>query len=103
MKTSKTIFAIMAAAFLAAGVTSGHEHTAHQDPIPTITVCEALAHPMDYDGKMVHMRDDAYSNGEGAAFVGKGCPGIFVTEGKVWPSAVAWTMPTDLMAILHPV
>lgn len=88
---------------LIAGAALGQTPIADKDPIPTIDVCEALSHPEKYDGKMVHLRDRVYGTMEGAAFVGEGCPGIFVTEGKIWPSGVAWTMPTNLMFILHPV
>jgi hypothetical protein len=103
MKINKTILVLTALVSFGAGATRSHARSAGKDPIPTITVCEALEHPAEYDGKMVHIRDDTYSNGEGAWFVGKSCPGVFVTEGKVWPSTIAWTMPANSMTVLHPV
>lgn len=69
--------------------------------IPTLSVCEALSHASEYDGKMVRIRDRVVGTEEGAWFVGEQCPGIFVTEGKVWPSTIAWTMPSDLTFIIH--
>src|SRR6476469_7055005 len=74
-----------------------------KDKIPTLTACEVLSHPSEYDGKIVRIRDRVLGTHEGASFVGESCPGIYVTDGKVWPSAIAWTMPTDLTFILHKV
>lgn len=61
--------------------------------IPTLSVCEALSHASEYDGKMVRIRDRVVGTDEGTWFVGEECPGVFVTQGKVWPSTIAWTMP----------
>lgn len=74
-----------------------------QPVIPILSVCEALSHPADYDGKIVRIRDRILSTEEGVSFFGEHCPGIYVTEGKVWPSAITWTMPTQTDTILHPV
>jgi hypothetical protein len=70
--------------------------------VPELTVCEALAHAEQYDGKLVQIRGKAFSTEEGASFVGENCPKL-VTDGKVWPNAIAWTMPSDSMSIVHPV
>jgi hypothetical protein len=74
-----------------------------KDEIPTLTVCEVLSHPSEYDGKIVRIRDRVFGTDEGAGFIGESCPGIYVTDGKIWPSQIAWTMPTDLTFILHKV
>jgi hypothetical protein len=75
-----------------------------KDAVPTLTVCEALSHGLEYDGKMVRIRGKVGSTSEGAAFLGEDCPGIYVTDGKVWPSGIAWTMPSAHSEfILHPV
>jgi hypothetical protein len=99
----KEIFVRTILTVLITGAALGETQIANKDPIPTIEVCEALSNPEKYDGKMVQIRDRVYGTSEGAAFVGDSCPGIFVTQGKVWPSAVAWTMPTQLAFIIHPV
>jgi hypothetical protein len=74
-----------------------------QSATPTLTVCEALSHASEYDGKIVRIRGTVYGTDEGAWFFGKDCPGIYVTEGKVWPSTIAWTGPTQLTFIIHPI
>jgi len=89
--------------FVVASSALGQASSMDKETIPTLTVCDALSHPEKYDGKMVRIRDQVRSTDEGAAFVGDTCQGIFVTDGKVWPSGIAWTMPTDLIFILHPV
>jgi hypothetical protein len=76
---------------------------AQKDKIPTLTVCEVLSRPSKYDGKMVRIRDRVFGTEEGAWFVGESCPGIYVSDFKIWPSSIAWTMPTDLTFILHKV
>jgi hypothetical protein len=77
---------------------------AHQadESIPTLSVCEALSHPEKYDGRIVRIRDQVVGTSEGTAFFGEACPGVFVTNGKVWPSGIAWTMPTS-GTIIHKV
>jgi hypothetical protein len=71
--------------------------------IPTLTVCGALSKAARYDGEIVQIRGRVYGTDEGTWFLGEECPGIYVTEGKVWPSTIAWTMPSDLTFIIHPV
>lgn len=68
---------------------------------PLLTVCDALSHPSLYDGKMVRIRGEIYSTDEGTWFVGEHCPGAFHSDGKVWPSTIAWTSPQDLTFIVH--
>jgi hypothetical protein len=71
--------------------------------IRTLPVCEALAHSAQYNGKIVRIRGRVFGTDEGTWFVSNDCPGVFVTDGKVWPSNIAWTSPEDLTFILHPV
>ena len=71
--------------------------------MPVLTVCEALGHASEYNGKIVQIRDRVYGSMETAGFSGTDCPGIFVTEHKKWPSEIVWTMPTERDFILHPV
>jgi hypothetical protein len=78
-------------------------HKSEVNSVPVLTVCEALAHASEYDGKVVQIRDRVAGGMEGAAFVGPDCPGIFVTEHKKWPSAIVWTMPSQRDLIVHPV
>jgi len=82
------------------GLTFGQKGRGNTLPaIPTLTVCEALSHASEYNGKMVQIRDRMVGTDEGAGFFGESCPGVFVTEGKVWPSAIAWASPNE--SILH--
>ena len=71
--------------------------------LPTLTVCGALSHANQYDGKLVRIRGRVLSTGEATGFVSEDCPGVLVTDGRIWQSAIAWTMPTDRMFIVHPV
>jgi hypothetical protein len=87
----------------AGALLSAQTQNGHAEAIPTLTVCEALSHASEYDGKIVRIRDQVVATDEGASFLGENCPGVFLTDGKVWPSAIAWTSPTELMFILHPV
>jgi hypothetical protein len=54
-----------------------------------LTVCEVLAHAAQYDGKLIQIRARTEGTDEGWWFVGDGCDGVFVTEGQIWPSAIA--------------
>ena len=92
-------------ALVAGGLTGlpGSAISKSMDSIPTLTVCEALSHAAEYDGKVVRIRDQVVGTSEGTAFLGETCPGIYVTDSKVWPSAIAWTMPTAKGSIIHPV
>jgi hypothetical protein len=71
------------------------------EKIPTLTVCEALSHASQYDGKLVLTSDRVSGTDEYTAFQGEGCPAVLITDGKVWPSVIVWTMPEDSQAIIH--
>jgi hypothetical protein len=73
------------------------------EAVPTLTVCAALRHRTDYDGHIVRIRDRATGTDEYSGFISDACPGILVTDRKVWPSSIAWTMPRSKDTILHPV
>jgi len=57
--------------------------------LPTVSVCDLLSHPAQYDGKLVKLRAKTRGTDEGSWFVGEGCEGIFVAQGFVWPSDIA--------------
>jgi hypothetical protein len=71
--------------------------------LPALSVCEALTHASQYDGKLVRIHGKVVATGESAGFAGEECPNVLVTGGKVWPSGITWTMPSNRMFILHPV
>src|SRR5690349_121436 len=79
------------------------EQTTQNTALPILTVCEALSHASEYDGKIVRIRDTTFGTDEFSAFRSDLCPGVLVTDGKVWPSSIVWTMPSDSEMILHPV
>ncbi len=65
-----------------------------EDHLSTVvTVCEILSHPLQFNGKTVTIRDSEIGSTKGAWLAGYECPGIFVTEGYVWPSLVTLEMP----------
>lgn len=92
--------ALMALASVSSGLTPPSEAT---ESVPTLTVCEALRHRAEYDGHIVRIKDRAVGTDEYSGFISDACPGILVTDGKVWPSSIAWTMPTSKDMILHSV
>ena len=71
--------------------------------LPVLTVCEILARPLQYDGQLIHIRDVVRGTDEGAWFAGEQCPGVFVTEGIVWPSLISLEVPGHTMPQLHSV
>ena len=71
------------------------------DP-PTVSVCEVLAQPLQFDGLFLKIRDIVRGTNEGSWLVGDDCPGVFVTEGHVWPSLISLEAPGNPFQ-LHPV
>lgn len=61
--------------------------------LPILTVCEILASPLQYDGQLIRIRDVIRGTDEGAWFAGEQCPGVFVTEGYVWPALISLELP----------
>lgn len=66
-----------------------------EDNFPTVTVCDILSQPLQYDGKMVRLRSRMGGTDEGSWFIGDECPGIFVTGKYVWPSVIWFATPAD--------
>jgi hypothetical protein len=64
-----------------------------------LSVCEVLSRPLAFDGRMVTIRGTEEGTDEGAWLVGRDCPGRLVTEGHVWPSVIALTMPDVPVAL----
>jgi len=63
-------------------------------PVNPLTVCELLKEPLKWDGQIVTVRDHGRGSEEGAALIGVECPGIFVTDGHVWSSAIFLSTPS---------
>ena len=70
--------------------------------LPIFTVCEILSNPLQYDGQLIRIRDVVRGTSEGGWLVGDDCPGVFVTEGIVWPSIISLEVPGNPFQ-LHPV
>jgi hypothetical protein len=61
--------------------------------LPILTVCEILSNPLQYDGKLIRIRDVIRGTDEGSWFVGDQCLDLFVTEGHAWPSLISLAVP----------
>jgi hypothetical protein len=64
------------------------------NPSGVLTVCEILSMPSSYDGKLVTIRERVSNTDEGAWLEGIKCPGVFVTDGVVWPRSI-WLQYSD--------
>src|SRR4051812_11623377 len=65
-------------------------------PVETLTVCQLLAHPLVYDGRLVRVRARVDGTDEGEWLVGDECPEVFVTdEHQIWPSMIFLATPTS--------
>jgi hypothetical protein len=53
-----------------------------------VTVCEVLADPLKYDGKMILLEGEVYGTDEGGWLTASGCATPFVTRGHVWPNSI---------------
>ena len=53
-----------------------------------LTVCEVLADPLKYDGKMILLEGEINGSDEGGWLTASGCPTPFVTGGHTWPNSV---------------
>src|SRR5579864_3602792 len=98
-----TLFIAGSCTYRARGQKNERSAPPKKDKVPTLTVCEALAKPLEYDGKIVQIRDRVVGTDEATTFISDSCPGVLVTDGKVWPSSIVWTMPEKLDFIIHPV
>jgi hypothetical protein len=75
-------------------LTAGQVKPQDAAPSRVLTVCEVLSAPLKYDGRIVTMRGRVSGTNEGVWLMGDDCPGVFVTEGFVWKSSIALSMPT---------
>jgi hypothetical protein len=79
------------------------EASTNDEAVPTLSVCQALSHPLDYDGRIVHIKDRVSGTDEWTAFVSDECPKVLVIDDKTFPSAIVWEMPTSAEPMIHPV
>jgi len=63
--------------------------------LPTVSVCELLAAPLEYDGKLIRIRDLTKGTDEGLWLSTNLCPGVFVTDGFEWPTLIYVIYPLD--------
>jgi hypothetical protein len=89
-------FATLAAALIytITGNLSAETQSNESAPTTILDVCEVLAHPLQYDGHLITIRGKISATDEGGWLTGDQCPGVFVTDGYVWPSLIALEMPT---------
>lgn len=68
------------------------------------TVCDILRAPLQYNGQIVRVRDSLDGTDEGTWLKGENCPGVLVTDGHVWPSAIFLQTPnSNPHAHIHPI
>ncbi len=53
-----------------------------------VTVCQALADPLKYNGKMILLEGETNGTDEGGWLTASGCPTPFVTGGHIWPNSI---------------
>jgi len=58
-----------------------------------VSVCQVLAEPLQYDGKLITLRGTMRGTDEGTWFFGEDCPGVLVTDGHIWPSEISVDFP----------
>ena len=88
---NRTLLLLTACA--AATIAEGQRPSDGGPKIGSATVCEILTDPLRYDGRLLKVSGRFAGTDEGSWIVGDGCPGVFVTEGHVWPSEIALTNP----------
>ena len=69
----------------------------------SVTVCEVLANPLKFDGRMILLRGEIIGTDEGAWMTESGCPTPFITGEYVWPSSVYLQGNLSSKQILHAV
>jgi hypothetical protein len=84
---------VLAIAFVCLNARSEGQNLAKPAAAP-LGVCEILAHPLQYDGKLVTIRGRVGSTDEGVWIFSDGCRGVLTTDGYTWPSEIAVAMPT---------
>jgi len=74
-----------------------------QTILAKVTVCEVMADPLKYDGKMILLQGEISATDEGGWLIAGACPIPFVTGDHVWPNSIFLQGdPTDKHN-LHPV
>jgi len=64
-------------------------------PLEKVTVCDALANPLKYNGRMILLEGEIVATDEGAWLTANGCPTQFITGGHVWPNSISLQHPAD--------
>jgi hypothetical protein len=82
---------IMLLAVVGAVVAKGQVGAKKEEASRVLTVCEILADPLRFDGKIIQVRGRTRSTDEGTWLVGDGCDGVFAREEYTWPSEIAFT------------
>ena len=63
---------------------------------PLVSVCQVLAAPQTFDGKLIRLRGAVTETDEGSFLSGERlCPNIYKINGHRWPSLVARVDPED--------
>lgn len=68
-------------------------------PPPMVTVCQALANPQKYNGRVIALRGIYESDVDAGGLAGVGCDPTLVTAGYTWPSLIWLTGPTSRGAL----
>lgn len=67
---------------------------------PIVTVCDVLSAPLEFDGRLVRIRGRMSATDEGVWLFGDGCRSTPVTDGHIWPTAIALATPGE-RGVLH--
>lgn len=104
----KLLFLVLLSAPTVNGIT--YEQAQDTTPIPLLTVCQVLSNPTSFDGKIIQVQGRVVTTDEGSAFIDDSCRSTFQAGGKLWPTAISWTMPSAYCRshscvpdILHPI
>ena len=62
--------------------------------VEKVTVCDVLADPLKYNGKMILLEGEIFGTDEGGWLTASSCPTQFVTGDHVWPNSVFLQNPT---------
>ncbi len=60
-----------------------------------VTVCDVLANPLKYNGKMILLEGDIVGTDEGGWLTASTCPAQFVTGEHVWPNSIFLQDPAN--------
>ena len=60
---------------------------------PVVAVCDVLADPLRYDGKLIRIRGAVVGTNEGAWLKGFECPGVLKADGYIWDSLISLELP----------